>query len=165
MAERVKNLRDGQLVVKDGAGSPVSLTVLFAAGDLSWTVGYDNKIVMNRGAMHHARRGNDVPLKMSFSAAWVQLWGKNASAGESAQLYEMLNDEGTSTFASTGSGCEPHQLTFEFTVSDECDGKDEKVTFSRMMTDSVQCSEGDEQNTISYSGTSATQRKPTIARV
>lgn len=165
MADRVKNLRDGQLVVKDGAGSPVSLTVLFCRGDLTWTASFDNKIIMNRGAMHHARRGNEVPLKMSFSAGWVQLIGKNASAGEAAQLYEMLVDEGTTTFTSTGSACEPHQLTFEFTVSDDCDGKDEKITFSRMMTDSAQCSEGDEENTVSYSGTSATQTKPTIARV
>lgn len=165
MADRVKNLRDGQLVVKDGSGTPKTVTVLFASGDLQWTVAKDNKIVMNRGAMHHARTGNDVPLKMSFSAGWVQLIGKSVSASESVQLYEILNDEGGSTFTSTGTACEPYQLTFEFTVSDTCDGKDEKITFTRMMTDSITCQEGDEQNTVSYSGTSASTTAPTIARV
>jgi hypothetical protein len=165
MADRVKNLRDGQLVVKDGSGTPKTITVLFATGDLQWTEAKDNKIVMNRGSMHHARTGNDVPLKMSFSAGWVQLIGKSVSAGESVQLLEILTDRGGSTFASTGSACEPYQLTFEFTVADTCDGKDELVSFVNMMTDTVTCQEGDEQNTISYSGTSSTATYPTITRV
>lgn len=164
MANETKNLRDGQLVVKDGHGTPKTLTVLFVQGDLTWTESKDNKIVFNRGSIHHARNGNDVPMTMSFSAGWVQLIGKNVSAGESTQLYEMLTDYGTSIYTTTGGTCEPYQLTFEFTVTDSCGDKDEKISFLKMMTDSVTCSEGDEMNRISYSGTSL-NTKPTIVRV
>lgn len=163
MADRVKNLRDGQLVIKDGSGTPKTLTVLFMRGDLRWTVANDNKIVYNRGSIHHARNGNDVPCKLSFSAGWVQLIGKSVSAGEANQLYEMVLNR-SSTYTTTGTTCEPFQLTYEFTVTDSCDSKNEKIAFANVMTDSVECAEGEEENTISFSGTSLTT-KPTISRV
>ena len=70
----VRNLRDGELVIKDGTpGTPQSLTVLLDEGDLRWTVRSQTIEVKDRGsiAAGHTRQGDDESVALSFTAKWT----------------------------------------------------------------------------------------------
>ncbi len=157
----VRNLRDGELVIKDGSSN--SLTVLLDQGDLSWTQRLQTIEVKDRGSISngHLRKGDDESVSVSFSARWTQLIG-----GESdpLQLYEMLTFRSGADLTSTSSTGQRETLTLEFTVTDPAGVASEKITFSKVYRETLTMSEGDEANTITFSG-KAFQTAPVIARV
>lgn len=81
----VRNLRDGELVIKDGTSpTPLALTVLLDEGDLSWTQRSRTIEIKDRGsiAAGHTRRGDEESVAISFTAKWTQLVGKSANAAD-----------------------------------------------------------------------------------
>ena len=65
-----RNLRDGELVIKDGSfGTPKSLTVLLDEGDLRWVVRSRTIEVKDRGSISagHTRKGDDESVALSFT--------------------------------------------------------------------------------------------------
>ena len=83
----VRNLRDGQLVIKDGTpGTPQSLSVLIDEGNLKWTERSNTVEVKDRGSIAdgHLRKGDDESVLLSFTARWTQLIGKSADAADPA---------------------------------------------------------------------------------
>src|SRR5436190_8521984 len=120
VSQLTRNLRDGELVIKDGSGTPKTLTVLLDAGDLSWTQRQKTIEVKDRGsiAAGHLRKGDDESVQLSFTAKWTQLLGKSANVADPLQLYEALMFTSGSGIASTSSPGQEETLTFEFTVVD-----------------------------------------------
>ena len=57
-----RNLRDGQLVISDGAGSPTSLTLTLDNGDLEWTEPEEEVEIKDRGVLDHVRPGDQQSL-------------------------------------------------------------------------------------------------------
>lgn len=161
-----RNLRDGELVIKDGSDPVKSLTVLLDAGDLSWTQRQRTIEVKDRGsiAAGHTRKGDDESVALSFTAKWTQLIGKAASSGDPLQLYETLMFASGSGVASTSEDGEQDTLTFVFTIVDPAGVAGEKVTFSKVYRESLTMSEGDDSNLISFTGR-AFQTAPSVARV
>jgi len=157
----VRNLRDGELVIKDGGAK--SLTVLLDQGDLSWTQRLQTIEVKDRGSITsgHLRKGDDEPVALSFSARWTQLIG---TSGDPLQLYELLTFRSGAGITSTSSAGQQETLTFEFTVTDPAGVASEKITFSRVYRETLTMSEGDEANTITFSG-KAFQVAPGITRI
>jgi len=161
----VRNLRYGQLVVKDGAGSPASLTLVLDEGDLSWTEKDDVAVIYDRQTIMYGIPKKDQPCELKFSTKWTQLIGKSHSSTYAIEFYEMVNNL-DSTFTSVGTCGEVFQLKYEFTVTSPCGstGNSEKVTFNRVFKTSLELGENEEANKISFSGTSLEVR-PTITRV
>ena len=152
-----RNLRDGELVIKDGtAGTPQSLTVLLDEGDLRWVVRSNTIEVKDRGsiAAGHTRKGNEESVSLSFTAKWAQLLGKSANGADPLQLYEMLMFVSGANIASTSGAGEQETLTFEFTVLDPAGAASEKITFSKVYRESLTMSEGDDANLIAFTGRS-----------
>lgn len=162
-----RNLRDGELVIKDGTGgTPKSLTVLLDEGDLKWVVRSQTIEVKDRGsiAAGHTRKGNDESVSLSFTAKWTQLLGKSANSGDPLQLYEMLMFVSGAGIASTSGAGEQDTLTFEFTVVDPAGAAGEKITFSKVYRESLTMTEGDDANLIAFTGRSFATR-PVVIRV
>ncbi len=163
----VRNLRDAELVLKDGASpTALSLTVLLDEGDLSWTEKVNTIEIKDRGKISggHLRQGDDESVSVSFSAKWTQLIGKAASSGDPLQLYEFLTFASGAGIASTSADGEQETLTFEFTILDPAGVASEKVTFSKVYRESLSMTEGDDYNLITFSG-KAFVTSPTVARV
>lgn len=161
----VRNLRDGQLVIKDGDTPVNSLTVVLDEGNLRWTE-KDNVIIhRDRGTLHSHRRGDDEPVELSFSAKWTQLIGFTVTSTHAIELYEILNNLQNDFTSVAGCG-ENFALTYDFTVSGPCNtaNTDEKIVFAEVVKQSLTCSEGNEMNTIEFSGIDF-ETKPTITRV
>lgn len=158
----VRTLRDGALVIKDGAGSPHSCTVVCDNGDLRWTETKEWRMVKCRGTNDHVRPGDDVELEMSCTFKWMHLLGYTGDSSDPIQPYEMINDEDESHFTSVASGY--YALLWEFTVTDPEGVTSEKIAFPKMRKVSLECAEGDEFNTIAFSGRDI-NTTPTVTQV
>ena len=79
-----RNLRDGELVIRDGSETPLTLTVILDEGDLTWTQRQRTIEIKDRGsiAQGHTRKGDEESISISFSARWTQLLGKAANAAD-----------------------------------------------------------------------------------
>ncbi|QDT67068.1 hypothetical protein [Calycomorphotria hydatis] len=161
-----RNLRDGELVIKDGTSpTPLSLTVLLDEGDLSWSERSNTIEVKDRGSITdgHTRIGEDESVSLSFSAKWTQLIGKAADAGDPLQLYEVLTFASGTGLQSTSADGEQQTLQLEFTITDPAGVANELITFSKVYREQITMSEGEDYNTISFSGRSF-ETQPTISR-
>ena len=162
----VRNLRDGELVIKDGTlPTPLSLTVLLDEGDLSWTQRTRTIEVKDRGsiAAGHTRRGDDESVAISFTAKWTQLIGKSTGGADPLQLYELLTFAAGTSALSTSQAGEQQTLRFEFTVRDPANVAHEKIVFAKVYRDSLTLREGDDGNIIAFTGRDF-EAAPAVAR-
>ncbi len=161
----VRNLRDGQIVIKD-ADSPVnSLTVVLDEGNLKWTEKTNVITHRDRGTLHSHRPGDDEPVELTFSVKWTQLIGFTVTSTNGIELYEIINNLQGDFVSVAGCG-ENFALAYEFTVSSPCGTATagEKIVFAEVIKQTLTCSEGNEMNTIEFSGIDF-ETKPTITRV
>jgi hypothetical protein len=161
-----RNLRDGELVIRDGSTPAKALTVILDEGDLSWTVRNRTIEVKDRGsiAAGHTRKGDEESVQISFSARWTQLIGKAASGADPYQLYEMLMFDAALGLASTSAAGQQKTLTFEFTVTDPAGQASEKIVFAKVYRENLSLSERDEANVIAFTGKDF-ETQPVVTRV
>lgn len=166
ISQLTRNLRDGELVIRDGSNPPLTLTLLLDEGDLTWTQRQRTLEIKDRGsiAAGHTRQGDDESVALSFTARWTQLLGRTVNAADPLQLYEMLMFADGSGVVSTSSPGEQQTLTLEFTVRDPAGVASERVTFEKVYRESLTMSEGNEANLIAFSGR-AFQTAPTVSRL
>jgi len=161
-----RNLRDGELVIKDGSPTHKMITVVLDEGDLTWTQRQNTIEVKDRGSITagHTRKGDEESVSISFTAKWTQLIGTAIDPLDPLQLYETLMFQDGADVASTSGNGEQETLTFEFTVFDPAGQASEKVTFAKVYRETLTMSEGDESNLIAFTGR-AFQTAPTISRI
>ena len=159
-----RNLRDGQLVISDGTGTPETLTLTLDEGNLRWSVTREKIEIKDRGTLDHRRPGDQMSCECSFDAKWVQLIGGSVSGSNTNELYELMLNTGD-TYTSVADAGEAYAVELEFTVTAPggVSGNSETITFAEFAPDSVECSEGNEYNLISVRGTDF-ETEPTIAR-
>jgi hypothetical protein len=163
----VRNLRDGELVIKDGTSpTPLSLTLLLDEGDLTWTERTQTLEIKDRGsiAAGHTRKGDDESVVLSFSTKWTQLLGKSVESADPLQLYEFLMFASGTDVVSTSAAGEQETLRFEFTVNDPAGVAGERIVFDKVYRESLTMSEGNDFNLITFRGRDF-ETAPTIARV
>ncbi len=162
----VRNLRDGELVIKDGSSPAKSLTVLLDEGDLTWTQRVRTIEVKDRGsiAAGHTRKGDDESVSLSFSAKWTQLLGKSANSADPLQLYELLTFASGLGLTSTSGEGQQDTLQFEFTVTDPTGAASEKITFAKVYRENLTMSEGADYNVIAFTGRDF-EVSPVVTRV
>jgi len=154
MPQVTKNLRDGELVVKDGAGTPASITLALDEGDLRITEYEDTIKVLDRGTLSHERMGDERPVEFSFTAKYVELMKQTGASDPT--LYEALRKiGGASGWTSTQTdGGDVYTVTMVFTITSPTGGEEnETITLSLAHAEQIEFSEGDEYNTVSVTGT------------
>ena len=154
-----RTLRDGSLAISDGAGTPQTMTVQWAAGDFKWTVTKNFVQVLDRGVLQDVRSGDQEACTFSFTGRMTNLYGSAGSDPE--QLYEMLTHRASLGLTSTASSGWPLALQLVFTIANKASAADETVTFAKCYFTSVEPSEAD-PNVIAVSGFSF-EEEPAIA--
>lgn len=154
ITQLARNLRDGELRIEDGSAPPLVLTVVLDEGDLSWTERTRTLEIKDRGsiAAGHTRRGDEESVSLSFTAKWAQLIGRAAAPADPLQLYEMLTFATGASVVSTSRAGEQRTLKLSFTVFDPAGQASERITFSKVYRESLTLSEGENYNTIAFSG-------------
>jgi hypothetical protein len=90
----VKNFRDGTIVIKDGTGTPIALTVEFEAGDfaissLSANSNTETTTYLDRGSLGSVRLTNQTFPTWSFTAHMTDL-----SDATNKTLWDAVNKTG-----------------------------------------------------------------------
>lgn len=162
-----RNLRDGELVIRDGSTpTPLALTVVLDEGDLTWSQRANTIEVKDRGsiAAGHTRKGDDESISLSFTAKWTQLLGKSADPLDPLQLYEFLMFVSGTGVVSTSAPGEQDTLQLEFTVVDPAGVAGEKIVFAKVYRESLTMAEGDDYNTIAFTGRDF-ETAPIVSRI
>ncbi len=157
----VRSLKDAVLTITDGASA--SIIVTLDNGDLSWTESQPINVISDRGVLDHARKANEVPVTVSFSA---QFAGSVAGNSDSAtvSLYEMLTKTGdASGYTSDEPNSDTWAMVLGFAITDPDTGTaaNETITFPRWHCEELTITEGDPSDTIAASG-QAMVTAPTI---
>jgi hypothetical protein len=90
--------------------------------------------------------------------------GKFATDADPLQLYEFINFLSGLSIASTSQSGEQQTLKYQFTVTDPAGVASEKITFAKVYKETLVLAEGDDANTIAFTGRDFEQR-PTVSRV
>lgn len=130
----VKVRRDGTITILDGAGSPLSYTVAYENGDLSYTEDKAGRIVIrDRGTIVGLRSGDDPVQSLSFSVHLRSL----AITATNATLIDVIQRTGAWAAATStgGTGYEPFLCTVKITIegTDLGDGADHVATFAKVL--------------------------------
>ncbi len=150
----VKQWTDGSLVLSDGTGSPVTLTVDLEVGDMSITgLGESHKDVRpyySRGSLVSLRKGQDAHPSISFSTLMAAL--SDASATTVSDFLLRRNSYSANISTSTALG-DVYTVDMALTIegTDFGDGADHVITATDVHV-TRDFSEG-EPNTIAFSGT------------
>lgn len=156
-----RNMRDGSVVIKDNDSH--TATIVCDEGNLSWTNKKDPKVQMCRGTITGIRPGNQVPCELSTTIKWGSLISFTNNSSDSVMPYELImNAESAFTSWDVGDYC----LKWEFSVASPTGSAaltSEKITFNKVYLSDLKCSEGEESNTMDFSGASL-ETKPTITR-
>ncbi len=91
----VKNFRDGQIILKDGTGTPIAVTIEFEAGDfsisgLSANSNTEVTTYLDRGSLGSVRLTSQTFPTWSFSAHMVEF-----SDAVTKTLWDAVNKTGT----------------------------------------------------------------------
>jgi hypothetical protein len=159
----VRTFRDGSIAIKDNDSPPNVCTVVCDEGDLRWRSTDEVRIIRCRGQISDARPGDVVPLELSCTFKWAQLIQNTVNASDPITPYEIIENE-QDEYVSHSNGV--YCLLWEFTVVDPAptSPNSELISFERVYKETLECAEGEENNTVSFSGKSLTP-KPTITRV
>jgi hypothetical protein len=153
MASITKNLRDATIVLKTSGGAQ-SITLACEEGDLSFTIQDPIRRIMDRGALSHARAGDEAPVEGSMTLKFREFIKQAGDAD--ATPYEFLMQVGTAagytgTLAAASGGNEVYCVEMEVTVADPITANsDELIEFAYLHAESVEFSEGDEYNTLRF---------------
>ena len=145
----MKNFRDGQLSIADGAGSPATHTVSFEAGDFSISglmsetssKQYDLATYMDRGDLASIRKTTQTFVSGSFTMHLVDL----SDAGYSTAMDLILKRGSHASAVSTlGANADVYAVKLTLTIegSDHGDSADHTIALDDCVC-SVDVAEGD----------------------
>mgnify|MGYP001603984751 CR=1 FL=1 len=147
---QTRNLRDGEITLKDGTGTPLTVVLTLEQGDMSWTDRRNYVKVLDRGVLDHVRAGDQEPVVLSFSVKIDRV----SEPTSPVTLYNALRKMGAAaSWLSVGQTHEPYALLVQFRMLDPAGGADhEIITFNKFFPEEVTMDEGEEFNTVSASG-------------
>lgn len=149
----IKNFRDGTLVFTDNTGTPLSLPIVYEAGDFS----IDNlneglvetTAYLDRGEFATLRKTNRVFPSFSFTAHMTDL-----SDGTDKLLYDLARKTGAFSAAVSTLGANADAMTYKLTFTVEGTNFGDSADHVLILNDcrvTVSLSEGD-PNSFSVSG-------------
>lgn len=126
------NFKYANLKILDGTGSPLTYTVLFGEGNLSYDEQKNREFILDRGnlATGAVRDGDDVPCSVQIEGQWTE---QRAVSGGPVTLEEALKKVGAAAaWVSVGDVCEPYCVNLQFEYGAECAGTlGHRLTFGK----------------------------------
>jgi len=148
------NFRDGTILLEDGTGTPLDVTVQYEAGDLSisglnqsLSGPYDLTAYMDRGELHTVRKTSRTFPSLSFSATYTDL---SDASEETIPDIVLQNNAFSAAVSTMGANADVYTLKVTWTVTDPAGGT--HILTADDVAFSIDIAEGD-PNTFSLSGT------------
>ena len=156
----VRNLRDGTIKIADasGTGGANVVTVDLEDGGLSYTEKKPVSIIKDRGVLDHARLADEEPVDISLTMKY-----QSHSTHASTTPYDALTQTGgASGWSSDEPNSDVYAVIIELTIVDPAGGASEVLTFARVCIEEISFTEGDEYDTLSFSGR-CVETSPTLS--
>jgi hypothetical protein len=159
-----RNIQDGILTIKDGAGTPASVVVTLEDSGLRWTEQSPVKEIDDREVLSHMRPGKQQSVRLRLSLKFVEFIKQ--TGGSDPTFYEAVMRMGaaaawTSTNDDNG---DVYTTTWEFLiVSPDPTEDDELITFAKVAVVSRDFQEGSDYNTLEAEAIDY-ETKPAIAK-
>ena len=158
MVVAVRNLTHGQLTIKDGATTPLTLIVPVEQGNFEFTVRRAANVFFNRGVIAGMTPGIPEPMQLTFGLKF-QEWLGNTTTGSDPSPVDALTQVGNATAWTSTLACGPYTVDLEFLMADPCTAtsestQNETLTFVDFHADEIRFVEGEEFNELTVSGTS-----------
>ena len=120
------DLKKAILVVKDGSGTPKTITVKIGEGNLTFSEKRNMEYVLDRGILDTVKEGDQVPVEVKFDFMWEYIAGSSVGTG----LRDIIT--GSTEYVSTDTdACRPYACDIELTYQPtpaSC-GDAETITF------------------------------------
>lgn len=149
----VRNFRNGQLIVKDGSPVPNQLEILGADGDLNFTETDATFPILSRGVIIARSQGDQTQMTLNFTVKFEQ-WSYETGASTGVSPVDAFKQRGGAASWVSTAPCGPYSVDVVYKATDVCGtGGKEVLTFPKAHADQVDFSEGDEYNTLVFTGT------------
>jgi hypothetical protein len=154
-----RNLANGSLKLKDGAGTPKVLVVPIDEGNVTFDETIIAHVVLNRDVLDHQTDGEEMETPVSFTMKFAEFLSQAGSAlgtGAPASTCSPA-DFIDGTFAgltSTSGRTDVYTSTLEFTIANPATTGDqnEVLTFTKFHVDRLRFKEGAQYNTLIVEG-------------
>lgn len=113
------NLKNAILKIKDGTGTPLTLTVKMGEGNLTYSEKKPRIYIKNRGHLDDVEDGDDEAMEVSFEGKWNFLL---SVTGEPLSIEDVLKKRGlaSSWVSSDSDPCRPYAVDLELTFTPVC---------------------------------------------
>ena len=137
MAPVTKNLRDGELMLRDGDDPVNSQLLALDEGNLQFNVPDPKEQILDRGTLSHLREGDEQPVTGSFAVKFTELYNQGSNDITPYEAFKQLN--GAADWVSTNSdGGGVYTIEMRFTVRSPTSGEsDERITFAKTYAKSI----------------------------
>ena len=139
-----RNLRDAQLFIIDGTGTPNVLQIPIMDGNLAWTFHNPTVTVLNRGKLYNRRTGNDKEVDASFEFTFSQYAYASGGSGTPSVRDALTQKGGASAWVSTDISCDVYATNLVFEIADPTNPTmSEQIVLPYFCVDSIAFKEGD----------------------
>ena len=161
-----RNMTHGTLVIKDGTGTPETLTIPCREGVLSFAEISEAPVIKNRGVLYAFADPVQEAVDISFTLLFEEWQGKSAS-GSDPSPRDALKKEGNASGWTTTLTGGPYCVDLEFTIAKPSEPaateENEVLTFSDFHADRCEFTEGEDVNRLVVTG-KALITKPSVTR-
>ena len=151
----VRNLRDGVLTLRDGAGNHTTITL--DSGGLKYGEATDPKLIKDRGALSHLRKGDDKLMDVGFAIQFHDMYGQ----GTDVRAYEALKKLNNASSWTSTRGEDVYTLTLDFDVLGTGNSLFERISFRDFWHETIKLEEGEETDWLTVTG-KAFRTQPTV---
>lgn len=138
-----RTIRDGTIVVKDGASLTATAT---CDGEMSWKESHPVIEITDRGLVDHLRPGTETGMDISFNLKVQDIYDAT-----SATVYNILTKTGAASSAtSTNDASDVYTVDIELTLADPAGGSAEILTFEDCAITSIDFSEAEDGDRLVF---------------
>jgi len=132
------DIKNCLIKIKDGSGTPNSLTIKVGEGNVTWTEKKARQYIKDRGLLDGVRNGDEEPVELKIACRWDFI---KSNGSESITPIEAIKKiGGASAWVTTGDDpCEPYAVDIVIENDVGCGTVlDERITFDEFRYESVE---------------------------
>lgn len=110
------DLKDAIIRIKDGGSN--SIEVKIGEGNFTWTEARNIEYTLDRGRLDDVRKGDEIPVDVSFDFLWEYLKGPSSAStasGGTPTIEDALKNRGAAAnwVSTDADGCRPYAVDLE----------------------------------------------------
>lgn len=146
-----KNLRDAEVKLYDGTGSPNEIILALEEGDLTFETTNNVNNILDRGILSHMRKGDEAPVPVTFTMKFTEMISQGSNP---VTVYEAVEKVGAAAawITTNTDGGDVYTLDMEVKIDTPTSGEDAELILLEKLHGKFNFAEGDEYDTLTFEG-------------